>query len=152
MSQKSFLPLRMLTPSRFTVYPRPRTARQNQPAFKVKSILKGTEYEGKCVGCPSVHVCLTWCPVVSRQELVSFLHQQIAEQKRVDMSTSGTSIHSDSYVPQSTAPAKDVSNTSDVQLLLPGDTKKQRKQVKQIFLDRGEQCISYIKRLTHGIL
>jgi hypothetical protein len=33
--------------NRFTVYPRPRTARREQPAFKVKSILKGTEYEGK---------------------------------------------------------------------------------------------------------
>lgn len=31
---------------RFTVYPRPRTGRRDQPAFKVKSILKGTEYEG----------------------------------------------------------------------------------------------------------
>ena len=30
---------------RFTVYPRPRAGRRDQPAFKVKSILKGTEYE-----------------------------------------------------------------------------------------------------------
>lgn len=30
---------------RFVVYPRPRTARRDQAAFKVKSILKGTEYE-----------------------------------------------------------------------------------------------------------
>lgn len=33
---------------RFTVYPRPRAGRRDQPAFKVKSILKGTEYECTC--------------------------------------------------------------------------------------------------------
>lgn len=150
MSQNSFLFLRMLTLSRFTVYPRPRTARQNQPAFKVKSILKGTEYEGKCIACPYAFVLPS--TLVSRHELVSFLHQQIAEQKRADLSTSGTSIHSDASVMQSIAPAKDLSNTSDVQLLLPGDTKKQRKQVKQIFLDRGERFFSYIINITHGVL
>jgi hypothetical protein len=32
---------------RFTVYPRQRFARRDQSAFKVKSILKGAEYEGK---------------------------------------------------------------------------------------------------------
>ena len=32
---------------RFAVYPRPRTARREQLAFKIKSILKGTEWEGK---------------------------------------------------------------------------------------------------------
>lgn len=31
--------------TRFAIYPRPRTARREQAAFKVKSILKGTEYE-----------------------------------------------------------------------------------------------------------
>ena len=36
---------------------------------------------------------------------------------------------------------KGVSGGSDVQLLLPVDTKKQRKQVKQILLDRGTRPI-----------
>lgn len=76
--------------------------------------------------------------IVSRQDLVSHLQQQIAEQKRADISTSGTAILSDISMPQSVAPAKDPSGPSDVQLLLPGDTKKQRKQVKQIFFDRGK--------------
>lgn len=35
-----------LRSSRFIVYPRPRNARRDQPAFKVKSVLKGTEQEG----------------------------------------------------------------------------------------------------------
>ena len=29
----------------------------------------------------------------------------------------------------------------DVQLLLPGDTRKQRKQTKQIFLEKGKGCL-----------
>jgi hypothetical protein len=33
---------------RFTVYPRPRSVRRDQPAYKVKSVLKGTEYDGTC--------------------------------------------------------------------------------------------------------
>jgi len=103
----------------FTVYPRPRTVRREQPAFKVKSILKGIEYD------------------VSRQELVGHLQQQIAEQKRVDMSTSGIATQYDVHISQNVVPNKDTGSSSDVQLLLPGDTKKQRKQVKQMFLDRA---------------
>lgn len=30
---------------RFIVYPRPRTAKRDQPAYKVKSVLKGAEYD-----------------------------------------------------------------------------------------------------------
>jgi len=101
----------------FIVYPRPR-GRRDQPAFKVKSVLKGTEYD------------------VTRQELVTFLHQQIAEQKRVDASTSGVPSVADSH--QATNAPKEASSSADsIQLVLPGDAKKQRKQTKQIFLDRA---------------
>ena len=31
---------------RFSVCPRTRAARRDQPAFRIKSILKGTEYDG----------------------------------------------------------------------------------------------------------
>ncbi|PFH46932.1 hypothetical protein AMATHDRAFT_7250 [Amanita thiersii Skay4041] len=102
----------------FTVYPRPRTGRREQSAFKVKSILKGTEYE------------------LSKQELVGWLQHQIAEQKRVDVSTSGAPMLSDAT--SSSLPVKEMlPPSSDVQLLLPLDTKKQRKHVKQLFLDRA---------------
>ncbi|KAH8096907.1 hypothetical protein BXZ70DRAFT_945142 [Cristinia sonorae] len=101
----------------FIVYPRPRTARRDQPAFKVKSVLKGTEYE------------------VSRQELVPFLHQQLAEQKRVDASLSGVSAIVEG--PSISAAPKETTAPADIQLVLPTDTKKQRKQTKQIFLDRA---------------
>ncbi|KAF7974176.1 hypothetical protein HWV62_13309 [Athelia sp. TMB] len=79
------------------------------------------------------------------REGILFLQQQIAEQKRADLSTSGTSIHSDAHVQQNIVPAKDISSPSDVQLLLPGDTKKQRKQVKQIFMDRAYEKGMQIK-------
>ncbi|THH00815.1 hypothetical protein EW026_g1755 [Hermanssonia centrifuga] len=101
----------------FIIYPRPRTARRDQPAFKVKSVLKGTEYE------------------VSRQELVAFLHQQIAEQKRMDASMSGAPLVSESS--HSFGAPKEVAGSVDVQLILPTDAKKQRKQTKQMFLDRA---------------
>lgn len=66
---------------------------------------------------------------------MGWLHQQIAEQKRIDSSTSGT-IGYPTAIPASFG-GKDTPGGGDVQLLLPVDTKKQRKQVKQILLDRG---------------
>ncbi|KAF8124132.1 kinase-like domain-containing protein [Boletus edulis] len=115
----------------FALYPRPRTARREQVAFKVKSILRGTEYE------------------VTRQDLVSWLHQQIAEQKRIDSTTSGT-ISYPSAIPTSFG-GKD-SSGSDVQLLLPVDTKKQRRQVKQILLDRAYERGTDLKAaITNGV-
>lgn len=76
--------------------------------------------------------------LVSRQELVPFLLQQIAEQKRIDASISGTPLLAESS--QGSVPTKE-SGSSEVQLLLPADAKKQRKQTKQIFLDRGAIAI-----------
>ncbi|TFY77050.1 hypothetical protein EWM64_g6962 [Hericium alpestre] len=107
------------------VWPRPKPARRDQPAFRIKSILKGTEYD------------------VSRQELVPWLQHQIAEQKRIDASTSGAPALSDA--PQISSSSKDVAGNPDVQLLLPGDAKKHRKQTKQIFLDRAFETGVQIK-------
>ncbi|PCH37122.1 Serine/threonine-protein kinase [Wolfiporia cocos MD-104 SS10] len=109
----------------FAVYPRPRTARRDLPAFKVKSVLKGTEFE------------------VSRQELVTFLQQQIQEQKRVDASISGVPSIIDSI--QSHNALKETTGSSDVQLILQSDAKKQRKQTKQMFLDRAFDAAMQIK-------
>ena len=124
---------------RFTVYPRPRAGRRDQPAFKVKSILKGTEYECTFKFSRPFPIFVQ-VPLVSRQELVPWLQNQIAEQKRIDIATSGVpvvshSIHSIHNIQHPPAGGKD---TLDLQLLLPTDAKKQRKQVKQLFLDRGE--------------
>jgi len=75
---------------------------------------------------------------VSRQELVGWLQQQIAEQKRADLATSSAPIVAENI---GVLPPKEVSISPDVQLILPIDTKKQRKQVKQLFLDRGAQLL-----------
>lgn len=102
----------------FIVYPRPRNARRDQPAFKVKSVLKGVEYE------------------LSRQELVPFLHQQIAEQKRIDASLSGAPLVSVAEGTQAVAASKEATGP-EVHLVLQGDAKKQRKQTKQMYMDRA---------------
>ncbi|KAJ7488435.1 kinase-like domain-containing protein [Mycena latifolia] len=116
----------------FSVYPRPRTGRRDQLAFKVKSILKGTEYE------------------LTRQELVGWLQHQIAEQKRVDASTAGALRLSDVGVAHSVPPSKEVAAASAVQLLLPVDIKKQRKQVKHLFMDRAFETGLEIEAGVHA--
>ncbi|KAG1785003.1 uncharacterized protein HD556DRAFT_1460944 [Suillus plorans] len=71
---------------------------------------------------------------VSRQYLVGWLQRQIAEQKRVDLATSGSSVYPDTHtIP---APSKDAS-APEVKPIPPVDTKKQKKHIKQILLDRG---------------
>ena len=70
---------------------------------------------------------------VARHELVPWLQERIAEQKRIDAVTSGVERSlQDSALP-STAPP----STRDVQLLLPGDLKKGKAGPKQMFSDRG---------------
>ena len=71
---------------------------------------------------------------MSRHELVPFLVQQIAEQKRIDASISGAPWVAETS--QNTATAKENAD-SNVQLILPQETKKQRRQTKQILMDRG---------------
>ncbi|KAJ7070074.1 hypothetical protein C8F01DRAFT_1115157 [Mycena amicta] len=110
----------------FSVYPRPKTGRRDQVAFKVKSMLKGTEYD------------------ITRQELVGWLQQQIAEQKRVDATTTGALRFSEVGTAHP-APSKEVATASGVQLILPVDLKKQRKQVKHIFMERAFETGSEIE-------
>ncbi|KXN81004.1 Serine/threonine-protein kinase gcn2 [Leucoagaricus sp. SymC.cos] len=117
-SHESHIDLCALEGILFAVYPRPKTARRDQAAFKVKSILKGTEYE------------------LSRQELVGWLQQQIAEQKRADLATSAAPSIADT-ISGGMLQSRDVTMSQDVQLVLPIDAKKQRKQTKQLFLDRA---------------
>ncbi|KAH9994612.1 hypothetical protein BJV77DRAFT_1059858 [Russula vinacea] len=116
----------------FSVCPRTRGARRDQPAFRIKSILKGTECD------------------VSRPELVPWLQEQIAEQKRIDAETSGTAILSEHS--QGPARSKWSGPMPDVQLLLPGDARKQRKQTKQIFLEKAfEMGLQVCSAVRSGI-
>jgi len=114
----------------FTVYPRARNAR-NLPAFKVKSILKGTEVD------------------LSRQELVGWLQHQIADQKRVDATTSGAQnvLETTPNLPV----MKETAVIPEVQLVLP-DQKKQRKPVRQIFLDKAfEKAVAIKTSFQNGM-
>jgi translation initiation factor 2-alpha kinase 4 len=72
---------------------------------------------------------------VSRAELVGWLQHQIAEQKRIDLSTYGTGAAWESTPTASSS--KDAMATPDVQLVLPADVKKQRRSVKHMLNDRG---------------
>ncbi|CCM05314.1 uncharacterized protein FIBRA_07528 [Fibroporia radiculosa] len=109
----------------FIVYPRPRSARRDLPAFKVKSVIRGTDYD------------------VSRQELVPSLQNLLLEQKRIDSSISGVPAIAEG--PQNLYIAKEATTSSDVQLVLPSDAKKQRKSVKQILLDRAFEAAVQVK-------
>jgi hypothetical protein len=81
-----------------------------------------------------VPMAFTLC-TVSRQELVGWLQHEIAEQKRIDTATSGAPTFAES--PLSALPKKDISSSPNVLCLLPTDTKKQRKTLKQYYVDRG---------------
>ena len=52
---------------RFIVYPRARLYRRDQPAFKVKSVLKSTEYASESICCHVLTCLLTFaqCPVMN---------------------------------------------------------------------------------------
>ena len=75
---------------------------------------------------------------VSRQDLVPWLQQQIAEQRKIDLSTSGVDKDLESNLVPSTSIG--INNIiSDVSVVLPGEggMKKQRKQTVKLFQDRG---------------
>lgn len=70
---------------------------------------------------------------VARHNLVPWLQERIAEQKRIDSATSGVERPlQDTAQPSTTSP-----HARDVQLLLPGDLKKGKAGPKQMFSDRG---------------
>lgn len=86
---------------------------------------------------------------MSRQELVGWLQHQIADQKRVDATTSGAQNLVE------TAPSlsvmKDTAVIPEVHLVLP-DQKKQRKPVRQIFLDKAfEKAVAIKTSFQNGM-
>lgn len=83
---------------------------------------------------------------VSRAELVGWLQHHIAEQKRVDVQTSGAQNTQDYGTPYGGHHPQDVnvSHTTEVQLILPADIKKQRKHVKHLLADRGMNVVHII--------
>ncbi|THH07416.1 hypothetical protein EW145_g3398 [Phellinidium pouzarii] len=107
----------------FTLYPKLKAGQQEPTEFKVKSVLRGTEYE------------------IPKQDLIPWLQQQIAEQKKIDAASSGVTAVAPEMVTSSIMPTKESTSHADIQLILPGEgtnLKKQRKTTKQLFHERGE--------------
>ncbi|CDO76045.1 hypothetical protein BN946_scf184959.g3 [Trametes cinnabarina] len=113
----------------FIVHAKPRIG--SALVYKVKSVLKGTETE------------------VAPNELVSFLQQQIAEQKRIDATTSGAASTLEN--PQAQAVAEKPSITGDTLVVLPGDIKKQRKATKTVMLNKAHDHSQALKNALPGL-
>lgn len=115
----------------------------------MKSILKGTEVERTIFHLSFLLLIYSLNLIdslVSRQELVGWLQHQIADQKRVDATTSGA------LNILETAPVmKDTAVIPEVHLVLP-DQKKQRKPVRQLFLDKAfEKAIAIKTSFQNGM-
>ncbi|KAI0777469.1 Serine/threonine-protein kinase [Trametes elegans] len=113
----------------FIVHAKPRIG--SVPVYKVKSVLRGTETE------------------VQPNELVSFLQQQIAEQKRVDATTSGAAAILEN--PQAQSAPKEPSTSGDTIVVLPGDAKKSRKMTKTVWLNKAYDHSLTVKNVMQGI-
>ncbi|KAI0666498.1 Serine/threonine-protein kinase [Trametes maxima] len=111
----------------FIVHAKPRIG--SVPVYKVKSVLRGTETE------------------VAPNELASFLQQQIAEQKRIDATTSGAAIIDS---PQSQPVAKEPSITAETMVVLSGDMKKQRKGTKSVMQNKAHDHSVAVKNALPG--
>ncbi|KAL5519904.1 hypothetical protein ACEPAG_1564 [Sanghuangporus baumii] len=107
----------------FTLYPKGRAGQREPTEFKVKSVLRGTEYE------------------ISKQDLIPWLQHQISEQKKIDSVQSGViPLSSDMTTSPTATNVKENAANADLQLILPGEgtsIKKQRKTTKQLFFERA---------------
>ena len=87
--------------------------------------------------------------LVSRQELVGWLQHQIADQKRVDATTSGAQNHLLETAPN--FPVIKDAVIPEVHLVLP-DQKKQRKPVRQILIDKAfEKAVAIKTSFQNGM-
>ncbi|KAG8961816.1 hypothetical protein FRC03_004923 [Tulasnella sp. 419] len=137
----------------FLVWYRAKSARRDHSMYKVKSLLKGTEYE------------------VSPHDLVSFLKEQIAEQRRIDM-TFGGGAASTAVAPSgstlalsampsgavaSASPRETGSSTPNVQVILSGNDFGKRYQRNKQKIQLAEKAYGVESELRtaatagHGI-
>ncbi|KAI8973080.1 Serine/threonine-protein kinase [Trametes punicea] len=113
----------------FIVHAKPRIG--STSVYKVKSVLRGTETE------------------VPPNELVSFLQQQIAEQKRIDATTSGAASTLEN--PQVSSVIKEPSPVAETLVVLPGEIKKQRKGTKTVMLNKAHDHSLALKNSLQGV-
>ncbi|EJF61645.1 Serine/threonine-protein kinase [Dichomitus squalens LYAD-421 SS1] len=113
----------------FLVHAKPRVG--GSPVYKVKSVLRGTETE------------------VQPSELVSFLQQHIAEQKRYDATLSGGqgAVESSPIQPVAEKPAP----AADTLVVLPNDVKKARKSTKGLYGNKAYDSATALKNAMPGI-
>lgn len=70
---------------------------------------------------------------MARHDLIPWLRERIAEQKKIDAATSGV----ERPLQDNAQSSAILPSARDVQLLLPGDLKKGKAGPKQLFSDRG---------------
>ncbi|KAI0746241.1 Serine/threonine-protein kinase [Daedaleopsis nitida] len=99
----------------FIVHAKPRAG--STPVYKVKSVLRGTETE------------------VQLPDLVAFLQSHIADQKRYDTALSGGHAAVDPSQPQPVT--KETVPSADMLVVLPNDSKKQRKGGKGLYSNKA---------------
>ncbi|KAF8580136.1 Serine/threonine-protein kinase [Ramaria rubella] len=113
----------------FTVYPKPTTARPDQPAFKVKSVLRETETG------------------VSRYDLVPFLLAQIAEQRKIDVPASMSTL---TGVTTQTL-NKEITTGDNVQLILLQDSNRKLKKPPKGVKDAMNPAKEKASDLAYGL-
>lgn len=110
----------------FMVFVKPKGSRKDD--LKVKNVLSGAEDE------------------VSKQDLISSLQHLIHEQNRLDIGTSGVSSKVEISSPvKETGPQPSTNPSTPLQIVLPGDIKKIRKQTKQMFTDKAYDNFMLLK-------
>lgn len=112
-------------------------------SFKVKSLLKGEDTDGIYATHLKSDTMANNYSSVSRVEIVSWLRQEIEEQKRIDMAKAGAPAVSAKYATTSSKPP-----TSLVQSVLPStDSKKPRKSGKHLIsADRAFDTAEKIRK------
>ncbi len=109
----------------------------------MKNVLSGAESESKVFNfCVDLHAGGSHLEQATKQDLVTTLQHLIHEQNRIDIGTSGVSNNVEITSPIKETVAQASANTSvPLQMVLPGDVKKIRKQTKQLFTDKGESIV-----------
>ncbi|KLO11482.1 hypothetical protein SCHPADRAFT_831061 [Schizopora paradoxa] len=112
----------------FTVFVKSKGARKEDLGLKIKNVLSGAETE------------------TTKQELVSTLQHLIAEQNRLELKTSGVSSQVEVGSPiKEIAPQTSSTSNVPLQVVLPGDVKKIRKQTKHIFTEKAYDTFASLK-------
>ncbi|KAH7340654.1 kinase-like domain-containing protein [Rhizoctonia solani] len=119
----------------FLVYVRLK-ARRDSGTVLVKNVLTGVETEGK-LHSNSIGTCLT-PQTVARNDLVPWLEHHLAEQRKAEV-IEGT-------VPSGTEPALREAHQNSIHVLVPGEGhRKQRKQSKNIFLEKAQELQNAVR-------